>query len=87
MGFKNELFLEFSVRNDWSSTLPSNNNSYLYPSVSISGVLTDIFGIKSNVLSFAKLRGSWAQVGMDTDPYQLEPTVAFGTDGMPAPSF
>jgi TonB-linked SusC/RagA family outer membrane protein len=77
--YKNELFLEFSVRNDWSSTLPENNNSYLYPSVSLSGVLTDIFNIKSNWLSFAKLRGSWAQVGMDTDPYQLEPTVSFGT--------
>lgn len=78
LGYKNEIFLDFSLRNDWSSTLPEANNSYLYPSVSVSGVITDIFGIKSNVLSFAKIRGSWAQVGMDTDPYSLEPTVAFG---------
>ena len=78
IGYKNEIFLDFSLRNDWSSTLPEENNSYLYPSVSVSGVITDIFKIKSNVLSFAKIRGSWAQVGMDTDPYQLEPTVSFG---------
>ncbi len=78
LSYKNEIFVDFSVRNDWSSTLPENANSYLYPSVSVSGVLTDIFGVKSNVLSFAKIRGSWAQVGMDTDPYQLEPTVSFG---------
>ena len=78
LSYKNELFLEYSLRNDWSSTLPANNNSYLYPSVSLSGVLTDIFNVKSNVLSFAKIRGSWAQVGMDTDPYQLSPTVSFG---------
>ena len=44
----------------------------------MSGVITDIFNIKSNVLSFAKIRGSWAQVGGDTDPYQLNPTVSFG---------
>jgi TonB-linked SusC/RagA family outer membrane protein len=78
LGYKNELFLEFSARNDWSSTLPENNNSYLYPSVSLSGVITDIFNIKSDILSFAKLRGSWAQVGGDTDPYSLDPTVSFG---------
>jgi TonB-linked SusC/RagA family outer membrane protein len=78
IGYKNEIFLDFSLRNDWSSTLPEDNNSYLYPAVSVSGVITDIFNIKSNVLSFAKIRGSWAQVGMDTDPYALEPTVAFG---------
>ena len=78
IGYKNEIFLDFSLRNDWSSTLPEENNSYLYPSVSVSGVISDIFNIKSNVLSFAKIRGSWAQVGMDTDPYQLQPTVSFG---------
>jgi outer membrane receptor protein involved in Fe transport len=78
IGYKNEIFLDFSLRNDWSSTLPEENNSYLYPSVSVSGVISDIFNIKSDVLSFAKIRGSWAQVGMDTDPYQLQPTVSFG---------
>jgi TonB-linked SusC/RagA family outer membrane protein len=78
IGYKNVLYLDYSVRNDWSSTLPIGENSYLYPAVSASGVLTDMFDIKSDVLSFAKIRASWAQVGGDTDPYSLEPTVAFG---------
>jgi TonB-linked SusC/RagA family outer membrane protein len=78
IGYRNALFLDYSVRNDWSSTLPPENNSYIYPSVSLSAVITDLFGIKSDVLSFAKLRASWAQVGGDTDPYQLAPTVSFG---------
>ena len=78
IGYKNMIFLDYSVRNDWSSTLPEDNDSYLYPSVSLSGVLTDLLSIESNVLSFAKIRGSWAQVGGDTDAYALEPTVSFG---------
>lgn len=77
-GYKNAIFLDYSIRNDWSSTLPKDNNSYLYPAISASGVLSDLLDIKSDVLSFAKIRASWAQVGGDTDPYQLEPTVAFG---------
>jgi hypothetical protein len=51
----------------------------MYPAVSLSGVLTDIFKVDSKVLSFAKVRASWAQVGGDTDPYSLEPTVSFGS--------
>jgi TonB-linked SusC/RagA family outer membrane protein len=78
LGFKNAIFLDYSLRNDWSSTLPEQHNSYLYPAVSLSAVITDLIGLESNVLSFAKLRGSWAQVGGDTDPYSLMPTVAFG---------
>lgn len=78
LGYKNELFLEYSVRNDWSSTLPKGHNSYLYPAISLSGVITDMFDIQSPILSFAKVRASWAQVGGDTDPYSLEPTVSFG---------
>jgi len=78
IAYKNALFFDYSVRNDWSSTLPYENNSYLYPAVSASGVITDLLKIESKVLSFAKLRASWAQVGGDTDPYALAPTVAFG---------
>ena len=79
LSYKNALFLEYSLRNDWSSTLAKGNNSYLYPAISLSGVVTDLLKIKSNVLSFAKVRASWAQVGGDTSPYSLEPTVAFGS--------
>ncbi|WP_222536841.1 SusC/RagA family TonB-linked outer membrane protein [Pedobacter polysacchareus] len=78
--YKDMVFLDVTGRNDWSSTLPPENNSYFYPSVSFSTVLTDVFKIKSNVLSFAKIRANWAQVGSDTDPYQLYNTVPFNQD-------
>ncbi len=78
VGYKNALFLDYSVRNDWSSTLPKDNCSYLYPAISLSAVVSDLLSIESNILSFAKVRASWAQVGGDTDPYSLSPTVSFG---------
>ncbi|WP_254411952.1 SusC/RagA family TonB-linked outer membrane protein [Dyadobacter diqingensis] len=77
IGFRNYAFLNLTARNDWSSTLPSGNNSYFYPSVNASLVLTDAFNIKSNILTFAKIRGGWAEVGKDTDPYQLINTYPF----------
>lgn len=71
IGFDNYLYLDVSARNDWSSTLPSDSRSYLYYSANASAVLTDAFKINSDVLSFAKVRLGFAQVGNDTDPYQL----------------
>ena len=74
IGFRNFLYLDVTGRNDWSSTLPADNNSYFYPSVSLSAVITDALELSSDVLSFAKLRLSWAEVGSDTDPYRLRQT-------------
>ncbi|WP_080238506.1 SusC/RagA family TonB-linked outer membrane protein [Spirosoma rigui] len=71
LGWRNALFLNGTARNDWSSTLPAEARSYFYPSVSVSAVLTELFNVQSSVLSFAKVRASWAQVGNDADPYQL----------------
>lgn len=71
VGFNNFLYLDLSARNDWSSTLPSDSRSYLYYAANVSAVLSDAFKIKSDVLSFAKVRFGVAQVGNDTDPYQL----------------
>ena len=78
IGLKNALFLDLTARNDWSSTLPVANNSYFYPSASLSAVLTDLMSISSPILSFAKVRGSWAQVGNDAQPYQLTQTFRSG---------
>ncbi|WP_210487163.1 SusC/RagA family TonB-linked outer membrane protein [Rufibacter aurantiacus] len=69
LNFKNWLFAEFTARNDWSSTLPTANNSYFYPSVSLGFVFTDALQLGNDVLSYGKLRASFAQVGNDTDPY------------------
>ncbi len=72
LGYKNWLTLTLTGRNDWSSTLPLDNNSYFYPSVSSAFVFTDAFDIANNIISFGKLRASWAQVGNTADPYALD---------------
>lgn len=75
--FRGFWTVEGTGRNDVSSTLPKNQNSYFYPSVASSLVLTEaVPALRSNVLSFLKLRGGWAKVGNDTDPYRLLTTFA-----------
>jgi TonB-linked SusC/RagA family outer membrane protein len=69
VSYQNKYFLDITGRNDWSSTLPIQNNSFFYPSVNTSFVLSDIFRMP-RIISFAKLRLSAAQVGNDTDPYK-----------------
>lgn len=76
LSYKNYLFLDITGRNDWSSTLPADNNSYFYPSVGASVILSDMFTLP-NAISFFKLRGGWARVGNDTDPYALRNTFSF----------
>ena len=71
LGYKDMVYLDLTARNDWSSTLPKSNWSYFYPSATVSLILTKLFNVKSDVLSFAKLRGGWAKVGNTTDPYKL----------------
>ena len=85
LGYKNYAFLNATARNDWSSTLPSSNRSYFYPSVSGSLVLSDALKLKSNTIDFLKLRGGWSEVGNDADPYQLSTVYNFQTafDGNP----
>ncbi|MEK6476527.1 SusC/RagA family TonB-linked outer membrane protein [Catalinimonas sp. 4WD22] len=70
IGFYNAIFLSGSFRNDWSSTLPEANRSYSYPSVGLTAVVSDLVDLPT-AFSFLKLRGSWAEVGNDTDPYRL----------------
>jgi TonB-linked SusC/RagA family outer membrane protein len=69
LSFNEMIFLDITGRNDWSSTLPSKNNSFFYPSISTSFLLDELFSLPQPV-SFAKVRLSWAQVGNDTRPYQ-----------------
>ena len=78
LSYKNFLFLQVTGRNDWSSTLPVANNSYFYPSVSLGFDVTEAFDIVDDVLSFAKLRLAFAQVGNDTDPYQTGARLSSG---------
>lgn len=85
LGYRSTYYLEGTVRGDRSSTLPSANNTYIYPSVSGSIVFTNFIknsNIK-NVFSFGKVRASWAKVGSDTDPYQLALNYATGKYSYP----
>ena len=68
--YNDYLFVTLTARNDWSSTLPANSNSYFYPSISGSFVFSDAFNVPS-WMSFGKVRASWAEVGGDTSPYAL----------------
>jgi TonB-linked SusC/RagA family outer membrane protein len=68
VSYKDLVYLTATGRNDWSSTLPQSNWSYFYPSVSGSFVFTQLLH-KNNILSFGKVRASWARVGKDANPY------------------
>ena len=70
LGWKDMIFLDLTARNDWSSTLPEANNSYFYPSASLSFLVDKMVDMGDQV-SLLKVRGGWAKVGNDTDPYQL----------------
>ncbi|MDE6214832.1 SusC/RagA family TonB-linked outer membrane protein [Bacteroides sp.] len=74
--WKNMVFLTVTGRNDWTSTLAANNRSYFYPSVGGSVVFSQFLQDKglltdNSILSFGKVRASWAKVGKDTNPYGL----------------
>lgn len=72
LSYNNYLFLEGTARVDQSSTLPLNNNTFLYPSLSASFVFTDAFHIANDFLSSGKIRGNVARVGRDAPPYSLD---------------
>ncbi|WP_294185758.1 SusC/RagA family TonB-linked outer membrane protein [uncultured Sphingobacterium sp.] len=77
ISYKDMAYLEVTGRNDWSSTLPKDNNSFFYPSVSGSFVFSELFNENiKKTWNYAKFRANWAQVGSDTDPYQLLTTFA-----------
>jgi len=72
LGWDNYLYMELTGRNDWSSTLPADNNSYFYPSLSMSFIPTEALKFKNSVFNFWKLKGSLATAATDTDPYTLD---------------
>ena len=90
LSYKNFLFVDVTGRNDWSSALATpestDNISFFYPSISTSYILSNTVELPS-VISFAKLRASWAQVGNDTDPYQTTTSFVAGTAYNSQPTF
>jgi TonB-linked SusC/RagA family outer membrane protein len=84
LSYNNFLYLNFSGRNDWYSTLGPGSNSLFYPSVGASFILSDALQMP-NFINYAKVRASWAQVGGDSDPYKLTLNYALqgATNGAP----
>lgn len=85
LSFKDYLFINGTARNDWSSSLPKSNNSYFYPSASVSFILTEALKTNSTILNFAKLRAGFARVGRDAPAEFLNTTFSLGNsyNGVP----
>jgi TonB-linked SusC/RagA family outer membrane protein len=75
LAFKDFWFVTATVRNDWSSTLPEDNRSFIYPAFNTSFVFTEALGVENSVINFGKLRASWGQTGNDAAPYLVKSTL------------
>ena len=74
LDYRDWAYMTVTGRNDWSSTLPTHANSYFYPSVALGLIFTDALEWQSNLLTYGKLRLSYAKVGADAPPYSLSST-------------
>ncbi|WP_299670727.1 SusC/RagA family TonB-linked outer membrane protein [uncultured Polaribacter sp.] len=84
ISFKDMIFIDFTARNDWSSILPVANNSFFYPSVAASVLLSDVFeNLKENNINLLKIRGGWSQVGSTgaLGAYSLNQTFGLNNSG------
>jgi len=72
IGYKDQIYLDLTARNDWSSALPKEKRSYFYPSIGFSAILSNMFKLNDNI-SFAKVRASYAEVGNDVPANFLYP--------------
>ncbi|MDR1582024.1 MAG: SusC/RagA family TonB-linked outer membrane protein [Prevotellaceae bacterium] len=81
LGYKNMLYLNVSVRNDIISSMPANSRSFTYPSVSLGWVFTELDNLRNDILTFGKLRTSYAEVGQAgnyTETYYRTPEYGGG---------
>ena len=75
LGYQSKVYLDVSARNDWSSTFKgTSTSSFFYPSVGLSGIITDILGMQSRILNFAKVRVSYSEVGNAPEVFITIPT-------------
>jgi TonB-linked SusC/RagA family outer membrane protein len=78
LSYKDFWYVTATVRNDWSSTLPENSRSFIYPAFNTSFIFTEALGLENNILNFGKLRVSWGQTGNDAAPYLVQSTLVTG---------
>ena len=81
LAYDNFLYIDLATRNDWSSTLSKDNRSYMYNSASIAAVISQFIDPSQDFFNFIKVRASLAQVGNDTDPYQINQTFSVPGNG------
>ena len=82
LGYRSMVYLDVTGRNDWTSTLSgSDTRSFFYPTVGLSGIVTEILGMNSKVLPYWKVRVSYSEVGNEPEPFLTIPTyeLASGT--------
>lgn len=79
LALKSAIYLDLTARNDWASVLPTENNSFFYPSATLSVVVTDLLKMNSKALPYLKVRGGWAKVGSTgaLGPYSLQQAYDF----------
>ena len=87
LGYKEQVYLTVNARNDWSSTLPLNNNSFFYPGANLSWLASQTFDLKRYNISLLKFRAAYGETGADAQPYLIYPTIQQGnipaTTGIP----
>lgn len=81
IGWRNSIYLDITGRNDWSSTLPEENRSYFYPSVGLSAVISDLIPSFPEIVSLARVRASYAEVGNSAGYGLLSRTASFSSGG------
>lgn len=75
LGYKDRVFLDMTARNDWASTLAnSKTKSFFYPTVGLSGIMSDLLHLKSDLMPYLKLRISYSEVGNEPDLFLTIPT-------------
>lgn len=82
LGYKNMLYLTGNVRNDWSSTLPIENNSIFYPGGNLAWVASNTFNMSNSVVNYLKVRAAYGKTGSDANPYLVYSTLVPGDVGL-----
>ncbi len=83
VGFRNQLYLSLNARNDWSSTLPIDNNHFFYPGASLSWITSKTFDLRRTAISFLKFRAAYGKTGSDAPAYDVYPTLTVGNVALP----
>ena len=78
LGYKEQLYLTVNARNDWSSTLPIDHNSFFYPGANLSWIASQTFDLSGTAVSLLKFRAAYGKTGADAQPYLIYPTLTQG---------